>query len=77
MYLITILFGFLSQNVFINTLGNEYLGINGLFSNILNLLSLADLGIGSALVFALYKPIADRDEKKLEHWCNFIGKLII
>ena len=39
--------------------------------------AIVELGFGSAIIYNLYKPIADRDEKKLEHWCNFIGKLII
>ena len=63
---LTIIFGFVVRTVFIKTLGADYLGIGGLFSNILSLLSLADLGIGAAISFALYKPIADKDFVKLK-----------
>lgn len=59
-----LIFRFITRTVFIKCLGNEFLGINGLFSNILTLLSLADLGIGGALVYLLYEPIAKGDKKK-------------
>lgn len=44
-------------------LGFEYLGINGVFTNIIAFMSLTELGIGSAIVFALYKPLAENDTK--------------
>lgn len=56
---------FVSRTIFIYILGAEYLGINGLFSEILQMLSLADLGFGTAMVFSMYKPLAEHDEKKL------------
>ena len=52
--LIVMIMNFVVRTVFISTLGKEYLGINGLFSNILSLLSLAELGVGSAILFKLY-----------------------
>jgi len=59
-----LVFRFVTRTVFIKCLGEEFLGINGLFSNILSLLSLADLGIGTALIYSLYKPIADNDKER-------------
>ena len=50
------LVGFVSRTIFIKVLGAEYLGVNGLFSDILSMLSFAVLGIGNAMVFSLYKP---------------------
>jgi O-antigen/teichoic acid export membrane protein len=50
-----------SRTIFLNTLGIEYLGINSMFYNILMLLSLADLGFGSAIVYSMYKPLAEND----------------
>lgn len=47
--IVTIVIGLVAQAVFIKTLGNEYLGINGLFSNIISMLGIVELGIGSAL----------------------------
>lgn len=61
----TIILKFVSRTIFIQILGVEYLGINGLFSEILQMLSLTDLGFGTAMVFSMYKPLAEHDEKKL------------
>jgi O-antigen/teichoic acid export membrane protein len=52
--------------VFIKTLGAEYLGLNGLFLNVLNALSLAEMGIGTAIAYALYKPIAENDTEQIK-----------
>ena len=54
--------GFVSRTIFIKYLAIEYLGINGLFSSILSVLSFAELGMGSAFVYSLYKPLAEKDE---------------
>ncbi len=62
---------FVSRTYFIMILGAEYLGVNGLFSNILSMLSLAELGIGPAIVFSMYKPIADNDEMHIAKLMNF------
>lgn len=83
-YLISIVIGFISQTIFIKILGAEYLGLNGLFSNILTMLSIFELGIGSAIVFNLYKPIAENDKDKIKSLMlfykkayNIIGGLIL
>lgn len=60
------LMNFIVRTVFIRVLADEYLGVNGLFTNILSFLSLAEMGVGSALVFSMYKPMADHDESKLK-----------
>lgn len=59
------LLGFLSRTAFIWVLGKELLGINSLFTEILTMLSFAELGIGNAFVYSLYKPLAERDNVKL------------
>ncbi|MVX64186.1 sugar translocase [Clostridium chromiireducens] len=61
---------FISRTIFISTLGANYLGLSGLFTNILSVLSLAELGIGSAIMFSLYKPIAEKDNKKIKALMN-------
>lgn len=66
-----LIFNFLTQKVLISVLGIEYSGANGLFTNILNMLSIAELGIGSAIVFKLYKPIADNDIEAIKSWTKF------
>lgn len=52
--------------VFVQYLSNEYLGLSGLFSNILSMLSLVDLGVGPAMTFSLYKPLAEHDTEKVK-----------
>ena len=68
---IIILLGFISRRVMIDSIGVEYLGINGLMNNILTILSLAESGIGTAMVYALYKPLADNDIPKIRALMNF------
>lgn len=68
---------FIVRTVFIKTLSVEYWGISGVFSNILMMLSLAELGIGNAINYAMYKPIAERDERKICEYMNFYKKLYI
>ncbi len=63
-FLIVIL-GLVVRTVFIRALGNEYLGVNGLYTNILSMLSLAELGFGTAIVYSMYKPLAQKDYSKL------------
>lgn len=63
--LISVLLRFIVRSVFIHYLNAEYLGINGLFSNILTMLSIAELGVGSAIVYNMYKPIAEKNEKQI------------
>lgn len=57
--------GIVSRTVFIRTLGSDYLGVNGLFTNVLSILSFAELGIGDAIGYSLYKPIATGDKEKI------------
>lgn len=63
---INIVLSFLSRTVFIRLLGAEYLGVNGLFTNILTMLSFAELGIGNAIIYNLYKPLAENDQEKVK-----------
>ena len=72
--IVTILIGIVSQAIFIKTLGTEYLGINGLFTNIISMLGIVELGIGSAIIYNLYEPIAKKDENKIKALMNFYKK---
>ena len=74
MSIITILIGLVTQKIFIKILGTEYLGINGLFTNILSMLAIAELGIGSAIIYSLYKPIAQNDKEKIKSLIGFYKK---
>lgn len=61
----TLIFPFVVRTAMIYTLGAEYLGLSSLFTSVLNVLSLAELGVGSAMVYAMYKPIAEKDEETI------------
>lgn len=58
--------GFIARIIFIRILGAEYLGVNGLFTSILTMLSLVELGIGPAIIYSLYKPLAEKDTPKVK-----------
>ncbi|WP_375155949.1 lipopolysaccharide biosynthesis protein [Lacticaseibacillus paracasei] len=62
---ISLLMSFVSRTFFIRILGEQYLGLNGLFLNILNILSFAELGIGAAITFSLYQPLASGDNDQV------------
>lgn len=73
-YILNTILGFVCRMVFVQYLSADYLGVNGLFTNILSMLSLAELGVGGAIVFALYKPLAEQDEQKIASLVAFYGK---
>ena len=72
---VILLLTFISRTIFIQSLGVDYLGVNGLYSNILQLLSLTELGLSNIVLFTLYKPIAEKDEKKISKLINYYKKL--
>lgn len=61
----TLIIPFITRTVMIQLLGVQYLGLNSLFTSILSVLNLAELGVGSAMVYSMYKPIAEDDEQKI------------
>ncbi len=73
----TILISFVSRTIFIHTLGSGYLGISSLFTNILSVLSLAELGIGTAMFYCMYEPLATNDRQKLASLIRYFKKLYI
>lgn len=81
---VNLVLSFVNRAVFLKTLGLEYLGASGLFGDILSMLSVAELGIGSAIIFAMYKPMAEEDYDRLHSLVDFyrraywlIGGLIL
>lgn len=74
---IEVLLKFVGRTVFIYCLSAVYLGVNGLFSEILTMLSLAELGVGSAIVYAMYKPLQENDEEKIAALMALYGKAYI
>lgn len=71
---IAIVFPFATRTVMIYHMGMEYVGLGSLFTSILQVLSFAELGIGTALVFSMYKPIAEQDTEKVCALLNYYRK---
>lgn len=70
-----LILSFVCRTIFTNLLGAEYLGINGLFTNILTILSFAELGIGSALVYRMYAPLAYEDNDKVVQYLKLYKRI--
>lgn len=69
-----IFFRFILRTAFIRLLGNEYTGIAGLFTDILSVLNLMELGLDTSMVYALFSPIANNDQKKISALLKFYKK---
>ncbi len=63
---LSVLMSFVARGVFAHLLSSDYLGLESLFANVLTILSLAELGVGSAIVFSLYKPLAENDTAQVK-----------
>lgn len=72
---VTILMGFAVRWFFIHRLGQEYLGVNSVMESMLTILSMTELGIGTSVAFALYKPIDDGDKKRIGSLMAFYRKV--
>lgn len=79
-----ILLPFIMRTVMMYTIGVEYLGLNSLFTSVLQVLNLAEFGVGSAMVFSMYKPIAEDDSvticalmKLYKIYYSIIGGIIL
>lgn len=73
--IIILLFPFVIRTVIIKKLGTEYLGLSSLFTSILQVLNLTELGFSSAIVFSLYKPIAEKDDNRICSIMNFYKRI--
>ena len=73
--IVTMIFQFLSRTVIVQMLGSEYLGLSSLFTSILQVLSLADLGFAGAITYNLYKPIAENDNAKVCALLEYFKKI--
>lgn len=74
---ISLILKFSLRTAFIYSIGVTYLGVNGLFTNVLSVLSLADLGISTALNYSLYKPVAENDIDTIKALMNVFKKAYI
>ncbi len=74
-YMIKTFLNFIARTIFIRVLGELYLGVNGLLTNILSMLSLAEMGFSVAISFGLYKPLAEKDNKQISALMTFFKKV--
>ncbi len=74
-HLLRAVFAFITRTVFIKVLGVDYLGIDGLFANILNMLALSDLGIYTVMTYSLYKPLAQGNQAQVSALIKYFQKL--
>lgn len=72
--ILSLAMNFVTRTVFIRVLGEQYLGLNSLFLSILNVLSLTELGFGSAITFYLYAPAAENDIERIKSLMDFFKK---
>lgn len=73
-YFVLSILRFVSRTIFIKLLGELYLGVNGLLTNVLGILSLAELGLSTAISFALYKPLSENNKEKIKSYMAFYKK---
>lgn len=76
-YAVNLITAFVVQRVLVATMGTDYNGINGLFSSIISMMSLADLGIGTAIIYHMYRPTAERDQQKINSLLCFYRRCYI
>lgn len=62
------------RKIFLDTLGSDILGLNSLYNNIIGWLSIVELGVGTAIIYSLYKPFADNDRSQIRAYIRFYGK---
>lgn len=77
MQIFSLVLSFVSRTIFIKLLTNDYLSINGLFSNILSTLSIVELGFGTALIYYLYKPVANNDKEEIKVILKYYKRVYI
>lgn len=74
-YFLTLALSFFSRKIFLDTLGADFVGLTGTLQNLLGFLNLAELGIGAAIGYVLYKPLFDHDESKINEIISVFGYL--
>ena len=75
LYILSFAVSLLSRTFFVRYLGNENLSLQGLFTNLITVISFTELGLGSASVYCLYKPIAENDFIKVKSYLSYFVKL--
>ena len=74
-YFLTLCLSFFSRKIFLDCLGADFVGLTGTLQNLLGFLNLAELGVGSAIGYVLYKPLFDHDQTKINEIISVMGYL--
>lgn len=74
-YVLSLFLAFFSRKIFLNCLGTEFIGLTGMLGNIMNFLSVAELGIGTSIVYFLYKPLQEDDHDKINEIMSMLAYL--
>ena len=72
-YFLNLALSFFSRKIFLDTLGADFMGLTGTLLNLLGFLNLAELGIGMAIGYVLYKPLYQHDENKINEIISVFG----
>ena len=74
-YILSLFLAFFSRKVFLNCLGAEFIGLTGMLMNIMSFLSVAELGIGTSIVYFLYKPLQEDNHAKINEVMSMLAYL--
>ncbi|MGX8696647.1 MAG: sugar transporter, partial [Prevotella sp.] len=74
-YVLSLFLAFFSRRVFLDCLGSEFIGLTGMLMNIMSFLSVAELGIGTSIVYFLYKPLQQDDHEKINEVMSMLAYL--
>ena len=74
-YFLALILSFFSRKIFLDSLGAEFVGLTTTLQNLLGFLSLAELGVGTAIAYVLYKPLFDNDKEKINEVISVLGFL--
>lgn len=74
-YLVTLFIAFFSRKIFLEKLGDDFVGLTGTLQNLLSFLNLAELGIGASIGFVLYKPLYHKDHEQIKEIISVLGYL--
>ena len=74
-YFISLILAFFSRRIFLDSLGDDFMGLVGTLQDVLGFLNLAELGIGTAIGYVLYKPLFEQDQLKIKEIISIFGYL--
>ena len=74
-YILSLFLAFFSRKIFLDCLGAEFIGLTGMLMNIMSFLSVAELGIGTSIVYFLYKPIQEDNHEKINEVMSMLAFL--